>query len=290
MSDQVTAHFIKQYTDGIEHLSQQKGTRLRKAVRVESGIKGDRVFFDQMSATTTTARTIRHGDTVLTDTPHSRRMCTLITYDVADLVDEPDVLQVLNDPTNPYSMAMGMAMGRRQDDVIISALYANVSTGVDGAGTETFNSDGDTQIVHGSVGMTIPKILEAKRRLDSLEEDQDAKRWAACSAIQIEDLLNTTEVASADFNTVKALANGDMNTFAGFEWIQTERLGTSAANIRQCPFWIQDGMLLAVGMEPKGRIAERPDKNHSTQVFYTARFGAVRMRHKAVIEVQADEN
>lgn len=286
MSTEITTHFIRQFTDGITHLAQQKGSRLRRAVSVETGLKGSRVHFDQLTATFATQRTTRHGDTVLTDTPHRRRMLTMSQYDVADLVDEPDVIRVLNDPTNAYSQAMAWAIGRAMDDVIIAHFFATESTGPEGAGTAPF--DAAYTIAVGGAGLTIDKVLGAKRRLDAGEEDDGEMRFAAVSARQVEDLLNTTEVSSADFNTVRALAAGQLNSYCGFEFIRTERLLTTGGD-RRCPFWVRSAMKLGVGMDTRGRITERPDKNYSTQVFYTAHFGATRMNETGVVDVVCDE-
>lgn len=287
MSVQITEHFIRQYTDGITMLAQQKGSRLRGAVSVDTGLKGTRVFFDQLMATAATKRTTRHGDTVITDTPHRRRMLTMFRFDVADLVDEPDKIAVLNDPTNEYSMAMAWAIGRSMDDELIAAFFATASTGEAGTGTGPFPT-ATHQIAVGAAGLTIAKVLQAKRILDQFEEIEE-ERYAAVQARQVEDLLNTTEVSSADFNTVKALAAGQLDSYCGFRFIRTERLGLDGSSDRRCPFWSKSAMKLGVGADVSGRITERPDKNYSTQVFYTAHFGATRMNETGVVEVICDE-
>lgn len=78
--------------------------------------------------------------------------------------------------------------------------------------------------------MTIAKLLQAKFILDNNDVDPSLKRYFVCGPKQIQDLLNTTEVKSSDFNTVKALAQGDLNTFLGFEFIMSTRLPLDATN------------------------------------------------------------
>ena len=84
------------------------------------------------------------GDTEYTDTPHRRRMVTLATFEVADLVDRADRRRLLNDPINPYTRSMAAAANRQIDDVIIAKFDAAAATGVDGSGSENFPSGFDT--------------------------------------------------------------------------------------------------------------------------------------------------
>jgi hypothetical protein len=84
---------------------------------------------------------------------------------------------------------------------------------------------------------------------------------------QITDLLGTTEVTSSDFNTVKALANGEVNSFLGFNFIVSNRLALSSTT--------RD---------------ERSDKSYATQVYYCMSIGATRMEEAKVVEVQATES
>jgi hypothetical protein len=194
---------------------------------------------------------------------------------------------MLGDPTNEYSVAFAKAMGRRQDDVIIPAFFATAYIGKDGTGTEAFPTSTHS-IASGSEGMTIAKMLDAKEILDA-NEVEDMDRYAAMSAKQIRNLLATTEVTNSDYNTVKALVKGEIDSFLGFTIIRSERL-TKVSNDRYCPFWQKMSMKLGVGINPSGRIDEMPGKNYSTQVYYEGRFGATRMDGVGVVRVLADES
>ncbi len=286
MSEQIDEHFIRRYTAGIMHLAEQKDSRLRNAVRVEP-IAAEKSFFDQVGSQVLNKRTTRHGDTILTDTPHKRRMVTSATYDGADLVDEPDVMRVLNDPTNAYSVAFGRAGGRQIDDVIIASALAISNTGKEGDDPVSFPT-ADFTVVHNAEGLTVAKVIEAKEILDAAENDPTERRYAVTSAKQITDMLGTTEVTSSDFNSVKALVAGEINTWMGFNWIRSERLEKTGSN-RACLFYQQSSLLLGVGINPHVRIAERPDKNHSMQVFITMDFGATRMDETGVVHVECAE-
>lgn len=287
MSLQITTAFVEQYRANVMMLAQQKGSRLRNAVRVEP-IIGKNAFFDRLGAVTAQVRTSRHADTPQIDTPHSRRRLSLADYDWADLIDDLDKVRMLNDPTSDYALAGAWAMGRVMDDVIITALNGTASTGVAGAGSQSLGSD--QQIGVSSSGLTISKLLQTKEKFDAADVDNDTPRWIAVSARQIRDLLNTTEVKSADFNTVKALAQGELNAFMGFTFIQTERLAVDGSSDRLVLAWLQDGLILGMGKEPIARISERDDKNYSVQVYYSQALGAVRMEEVKVVEIACSES
>jgi hypothetical protein len=288
VSVEYPTHFVKQYEANVQLLQQQMEGRLRPAVSVDPSFVGEVGFYDQLDSIEAVKDATRHGDTVYSNTPHRRRMVRAYTYRLADLVDKPDVVQALNDPASDYARVFAMAMNRAEDDEIIAAFFATAITGKEGTGTEVFPT-ATHQIVHNSEGLTIAKVLTAKRILDENEVDA-MDRTAVVSAKQIEDLLGTTEVTSSDFNTVKALAKGEVDLYAGFRFIRSERLGTAAANIRQCAFFQKRSMKLAISIDKKGRIDEMPGKNYSTQVFYEQRLGATRMDGKGVVEVQCDES
>ena len=202
MSTQVTTAFVNQFSSNVAMLSQQMGSLLRGAVDTES-VTGEKAFFDQVGEAAAIARTSRHGDTPLVETPHSRRMVSLTTYEWADLIDDADKVRMLIDPTSSYARAAAAAIGRAMDDVIIDALGGTAKTGKEGTTSTSFPAG--QKIAHGSAGLTIAKLVEAKKKLDANSVDPSIKRYLVCSPEQIEDLLNNTTVTSSDFNTVNTL-------------------------------------------------------------------------------------
>ena len=284
MSSQVTTAFVQQYSANIQMLSQQMGSLLRDKVRLES-VVGKNAFFDQVGKVTAVLKTSRHSDTPQIDTPHARRRVSLADYEFADLIDQQDKVRLLIDPTSSYAQAAAMAMGRAMDDVIISAALGTAFTGETGS-TSTANAN---SIAHGSAGLTIAKLRTAKQTLDLNSVDPSIPRFIIVGPKQITDLLGTTEVTSSDFNTVKALANGEINSFLGFNFIVSNRLSLDGTT-RSCIAYAQDGIALGIGKDVMARIDERSDKGYATQVYYCASFGATRMEEDKVVEVQCTES
>ena len=286
MSVNVTTSFVEQYSANVQMLSQQMGSKLRGAVDVES-IKGKQSFFEQIGKTTAQLRTSRHGATPQIDMPHSRRALTTATYEWADLIDDADKIRMLIDPTSSYAKAAAAAMGRAMDSVIIAAALGAAKTGVSG-GTST-DLPSTQKIVYGSAGLTVAKLLSAKKILDENDVDPSVKRYCVVSPEQIEDLLNLTEVKSSDFNTVKALAQGDINSFLGFEFITSNLLTADATPSRQVIAFAADGIKLGIGKDITAKISERDDKSYSTQVYYCMDLGATRMEEEKIVEIACNE-
>ena len=286
MSVQITTAFVEQYKSNVFHLAQQKGSKLRDAVRTES-IVGKSHFFERIGSTAAVKRTSRHADTPRVDTPHSRRKVTMDDYDWADLIDDSDKVRMLISPQSEYAKAGAYAMGRTMDDVIIAAATGNAFGGVSGGSSIPLPAG--QKIAHGSTGLTIAKLITAKEKLDAANVDPDEARVLVCSAKQISDLLGTTQITSADFNSVKALVQGDIDTFMGFKFIRSERLGTDSNGNRQVLAFTNTSMGLALGKDIQTKISERADKNYSTQVYLCMTIGATRVEDEKVIEIACTE-
>ena len=286
MSSEITTAFVEQYSSNVSMLAQQMGSRLRAAVDVEN-IVGKNGFFDQVGVTAAVQRTSRHADTPQIDTPHSRRRLSLSSYEWADLIDDQDKVRMLIDPTSSYAKAAAAAMGRAMDDVIISAALGTAFTGETGSTSTAFSSD--NQIANGSADMSVAKLRQAKKLLDLADVDPSIPRYIAVGPNQVEALLGDTNVTSSDFNTVKALVQGDVDTFMGFKFIVTNRLSV-ASNIRSCFAWAEDGIALGIGKDVSARIDERADKGYATQVYYCMSVGATRMEESKIVQIDCDES
>jgi hypothetical protein len=287
MSTQITTAFVSQFSSNIQMLSQQMGSLLRNAVDVET-VTGEKAFFDQVGSAAAVLRTSRHADTPLIETPHSRRMVTMSDYEYADLIDDQDKVRLLVDPTSTYSRAAAAAMGRAMDDAIISAALGTALTGKDGS-TSTAFATATNQIAAGATGLTLAKLISAKEILDAGDVDPSIPRYIVVSPKQITNLLNSTTVTSSDFNTVKALAMGEINSFVGFNFIVSNRLGVDGSSARRVIAFAGDGIKLAIGREPVARIDERADKSYATQIYYAMTLGSTRMEEKKVVEVLCTE-
>jgi hypothetical protein len=287
MSVQITTAFVEQYKSNVFHLAQQKGSRLRDCVRSET-VTGKSHFFERIGSVAAEKRTSRHSDTPRMDTPHSRRKVTMDDYDWADLIDQEDKVRMLISPQSEYAQAGAWAMGRAMDDSIIGAATGTSYGGVSG-GTSVALPAGQ-KIAHGSAGLTLAKLIEAKEILDANDVDPDEARYMVVTSKQMSNLLNLEKVTSSDYASIKALVQGQIDTYLGFKFIRTERLGTDSNSNRQVLAFCQSGIGLAVGSDVATRITERADKNYATQVFLSMTIGATRVEDEKVVEIACTES
>lgn len=286
MSTQIDTAFVNHYRSTLFHLVQQKGSRLRQAVRIEK-LQGEFGFYDQIGASEAVERSARHGDSPLISTPHSRRRVSARDFEWGDLIDSQDKLRLLHDPSSAYLQSAVWALGRKIDDLVVEAALGTAYTGK--AGTTPVPLPAPRKVAADSTGLTLAKLLEAKELLDAAEADPDEPRFVAVTARQVTNLLNTTEVKSADYNTAKALAQGEVDSFLGFRFLRTERLTRDGGGNRQVIAWTKSGLLLALPQDVDGRITERPDKSFATYVYARLTCGSTRMEEDRVVEIACVE-
>lgn len=289
MSQEITTAFVSQFKANIILLSQQKGSKLRSTVRDDGDVVGEKVFFDRVGAVAAVKRTERHADTPLANTPHSRRMATLWDYEWADLVDRQDKIRTLNEPTNTYAINGAYAIGRAFDDEIIAALGGNAYGGKDG--TTAVALPAGQKIAAAATGLTLAKLIEAKEifGLAEVDEAEDLLTMVITSK-QLTDLLNETKIQSADYNTIKALVEGKVDTFMGFKFVKCNRLPVDGSSDRLVYAYAKSGVGLFVPQDIMTRIGERADKSYSTQVYLSATVGATRVEDEKVVEIACVES
>lgn len=287
MSFTVTESMVQQFGTNYRLLGQQRQSRLSAFCQLESGIVGTSKSVERLGKTDAYDITSRHADTQYVNTPHSRRWLDLYDKGWSDLVDEMDKIKLLADPTSPYAALGVAALNRAKDDFIIAA-----ASGAARAGTGTVALPAGQKIAVGGASLTLAKLLSTKEILDAAEVDEqndmtgqgEPERVFVCSSKQITALLGTTEIKSVDYNNVKALAMGQIDTFMGFKFIRSERL-SKIVNDRFCLAWSRGCIALGTGMDITTSIDTLPTKNYSVQVYARESIGAVRIEDEGVVEI-----
>lgn len=317
MSHQITTAMVDMFSANVMHLVQQEGSRLRQFCRTESQ-NAESKFHDRIGLRKMKRKEGRHSDVVYSDTPHSRRMVTMEDFFDADLVDKEDKIRTIMNPENEYTRAMAMAAGRQVDEIIIESALGSAYGGKKGTQVvalpdsqkvAAFKKDGSENT--GSK-LNIETLRVVRKKFKQNEAIVDGQKVVfVYAAQQADDLLDTTEVTSADFNTVKALVDGEVDTFMGFKFVSTELLpfttsavtynvttgavgagaGTiTAGEARRCFAFIPNSAILcAMGEEVDGRLTEMPGKHYSTQVYAKLTMGGSRMEEEQLVEVYSKE-
>jgi len=280
----ITEAFKNEYGDTLTQLVQQKDTRLRGTVMVDMDFTGEAKYYNQLGETAVIARTTRNQSTPVIDPSHDKRKVVGTDYIHAYLLDATDELSMAVNPQTGYISSQARAFARNTDKVIYTALLGNAYSGK--AGT---TENAISQTVTAASGLTVDKLLETKLTLDLANVDPEEARYIVLTAYEIRDLLQTTEVKSSDYNTVKALAAGQTDSFCGFKFIVlpptsvTNGIITRTSSINYCAAYVESGLMLAFKRDLQTRITEESTKNFSTQFWAAHTLGAVRLEEAKVV-------
>jgi len=269
-------------------------------------VVGDTMYVERIGPKDAQLRGARHGETPISDAEHSRRKLSMADYIVpADLIDKPDKLKLLIDPQSVYTQNQVFSLKRAIDDVIIAALFGAAYGGHTGATTINFHDVGESRLVESSgvicaagsdfsntteTGLTIAKLLTCKELLDNAEIDDERPRYFVTNPHNINQLLNLTEVKNSDYNTVKALAQGQIDSYMGFKFIKSTRFPADDTDTgaTKCAAFAQNAIVLAIAEEPSVSVSVRNDLCDSIQVFSTLSIGATRVEGPAVVGITLD--
>ena len=293
MASTIPVHYISKFTAGIRQLQQQMGSRLRETIDVDTApvIEGKRTSYDQIDATSMVPINDRHGKTQVTDDTHLRRWVVYTPSEKASLLDRADLRRIMNDPRNAYVKSHTAAANRLSDDNVILAFFATALTGEEAGSSASFDTS-NFRIATVSGGLSIGQLRDAREILEAAENEEDDGefRWyIALHAKQRKNLLEKTEVTSVDYNTVKALVDGQINTFLGLTFKKTQRLNFATPN-RLVPVWVKASMKLAFSQDIRTFMDIMPERRHSVQVRTEIDVGATRMDEKGVVQILANES
>jgi len=301
----IPEHFVKQFSSNVYHLSQQQGSRLRPLIRTEM-IRGEEAYFDNYGLAEAQERVGRHSDTTYSELDHGRRRLTTRDYFWSALVDNVDELKMIHDPKSQYAKAAAMAMGRKMDDIIIAAMLGISYAGKDGATPVSLPNSQKLGAFDGTAlsGLNV-RTLRAIRKKYSQNEADGEQINLVVSAQEIDDLLGQTEVTNSQYNTIRALVNGEVNSFMGINFIRLERLpyttaaipfdptngsvGAGAGSIpvgaRRCVAFTSSAGVFGIPSDLKGRIDVLPQKHYSTQIYTSMSMGGTRLEEAKVMEI-----
>lgn len=278
-------HVLK-YDEDVKSAYQQTGSRFRRAVDEKTGFKGKSFSVNGIGIIEAAQKDSRHEQHDHQNPDHPVRWGNLVYFYNSILMDPDDDDRVLANPKNKYVMAAANSLGRKTDNIISAAAVGTAITGEDRTGSAALPTS--QIIVAGSGPMTVEKLIEAKRIMDE-NEVPDEMRFLGLSSQALEDLLGTTQVTSSDYNTVKALVNGQLNTFLGFEFIRSQQL-PKVSTTRKCVAWHQEAVCLGVTRDMYNRIAQRRDMHDAWECYAATDIGAVRRWDEGVVEIDVTES
>lgn len=298
MSVNIPNHFVTQYTTNVAHLLQIQGGKMRSLVGEDTHQGESAVPVDQYGSVEMQEVTTRFGAMPRVDAATDRRWVYPTDYNLPQMVDTFDKLRLMVDPQGPLAQAAIKAAGRKIDNIIFDAFYADAKTGKAGGTTTSFDTTNhrvDAAIgAAADTGLNVDKILRAIRLLE--DNDVDTEMEQPCMAItpqQHEDLKRQTQVINSDYfvdgGRPVFAGDGRIKEFAGVK-IVVSRLVPSNASYRLVPMWVRSGMHLGVWDDVKARVDERPDiEGVPYQLVTTLTMGATRLEEGRVIQIECTE-
>ena len=235
-----------------------------------------------------------------------------------EAIDSDDKLKLLINPESEYVEAAKNAFGRAIDDFIIDGALNPAFAGTDGQTSVAFPSgqilvdsalNNQTSIDAGTTDgghMSPQRLRTIKKMFDANDVDPDEERFAAVGAAEIFQMLQWVPVISADYNTVKALAEGAVDTYMGFKFIMSNRLPTISTSpfgpflrttYNSSPwtgsgvtsgdriniFWARSGLGHAIQEEVRTEIAKDPSLSFATRLYMEMVMGATRIEEARVV-------
>ena len=258
----------------------QGQAQLRPAVRVRSGVEGSTYKFPKIGKGVAQVR-IPQTDVTPLNVSYGSVTATLSDYIAAEYSDIFMQAKVNFDERAELVKVVSGAIGRRQDQLILDALVAS----------STSNTVAKS-IGGASTNLNLDKLLEAKKLLDAKNVPMD-NRHIFIHANNLSGLLGETKVTSSDFNSIKALVNGELNTFLGFNFHTIGDRDEGGLPIttgdRKVYAFHRDAIGMAEGIAPKTEINYIPEK---TSFLVSSMFsaGAVAIDAEGIVEITCDEN
>jgi len=258
----------------------QAKAELVGATRQRRGVEGSTAKFPKVGKGVATLR-VPQTDVTPLNVDFSQVTATMQDWNAAEYSDIFMQQKVNFDERQELVQVVANAIGRRQDQLIIDALEGS-STSLTVA-----NSIGGA-----ASNLNVAKLREAKKLLDANNvPPQD--RHIVLHANNLSALLSETAVTSSDFNTVKALVSGELNTYLGFQFHvlgdRTEGgLTVDGSNDRTVMAFHKDAIGYAEGMGPKTEINYVPEK---TSFLVNAMFsaGAVAIDAEGIVDITCRE-
>tara|TARA_Y100000310_G_scaffold329617_1_gene399809 strand:+ start:1843 stop:2709 length:867 start_codon:yes stop_codon:yes gene_type:complete len=285
MTVTIDQNYVNQFSDMVHDLVEQKGSKLMGLFPKEIGNKGEYHFFDRLGSVEVTERTTRFEEPTLQDGNHSRRAAFMKDYRAGPLgISDMDKIRMLVDPQSGYAKKIANSLGRQFDIDCLEAMVGSALTGKSGGGTQALSAG---QIDSTEAALSTARLIAAKAKF--VENNVSDKLYCAVDHEGLKDLLADTEVQNSDYNTVKALVNGEVNTWMGIEFIQFGNgiiPEETAGSVTRAIVFTQDAIKVAMGKGIELRVDERNDLDHTIQVVGYASFGMVRMEEELVYSIE----
>jgi hypothetical protein len=258
----------------------QGESALRNTVRLRTGVEAATHKFPKIGKGVATVR-VPQTDVTPLNVSYSQVTVTLSDYIAAEYSDIFNQAKINFDERQELVQVVSKSIARRQDQMIIDAL-TNSSTSLTVA----------SSVGGANTNLNLDKLLSAKKQLDAYNVPP-TDRFVVIHANNLASLLDETEVKSSDFNTVKALVAGQLDTYLGFKFItigdRSEGGLPLSSGDRKVYAFHKQAVGMAEGMGLTTRIDYIAEKtSYLVASMFSA--GAVAIDAEGIVEITCDEN
>ena len=247
MSINLSAVAVTEFDSMVKHAYANMGL-LKNAVTLRNNVVGDTYKFRRMGKGLANQKA-SSADVVAMSVGHEFKTATLANWNAPEFTDIFDAQDVNFDEKQELASTIAGALGRRCDQLVIDAMDASTPL--------------TTAVAAGGTNLTIAKVNSAQVEL----RDQgvpNTELFAVIEAGGLGGLLADEKATSSDYQAVKALVSGEINTLVGFQFIilETRAEGglTEAANVVDSWFFQRPSVGLAIGIDMKTEINYVPEK------------------------------
>lgn len=279
MAQGISSAFVTLFDAEVKQAYQ--GQRLLSGlVRERQNVEGSTVKFPKIGKGSATLR-VPQTDVTPLNISYSQVTATMSDYNAAEYSDIFHQVKVNFDERRELVQVVSGSIGRRMDQLVLDALAASstsLTVSNDIGGTDT--------------NLNLTKLRTAKRYLDKNNVPADGRCFLV-SAAGLESLLGETAITSADFNSVKALVNGEIDTFLGFKFTMIgDRseggLAIDASLDRVCFAYHRDAVGFGIGMNMKTEINYIAEKtSYLVNGMFSA--GAVAIDDEGIVKITCRE-
>ncbi|MFQ6609428.1 MAG: phage capsid protein [Fidelibacterota bacterium] len=285
MSKNLTNAAVIEFDNEVKH-EYQGMAKLRNTVTLRTGVVGESYKFTRMGKGLANQKATQ-ADVTPMDISHARQTATLENWNAPEYTDIFDQAEVNFDERQELAKTIAGGIGRREDQIIIDALNA-----VTFAATNDQNPDtGRVFDISASRNFDVAVVRSAAQHLNEIEAENN-NRHIIVQAGALSEMLDDPEVTGADYVSVKALINGELNTYLGFTWhvigVRAEG-GLPGVTGDEIAFaYHAPAIGLAIGIDMKTSIDWVAQKT-SWLVNGMFKAGAIAREPQGIIKIQYDE-
>ncbi len=279
MSKFLTDNAVAEFDAEVKHAYQGMGL-LRGSVRFRGGIIGSTHRFPKMGKGTATRR-VPQTRVVPMNIAHTRATATIEDWNAPEFTDIFDQQKVNYDERAELAEVIAGAIGRREDQLILDALDAasttlTVSTDIGGTAT----------------GMNTAKFRRTRQLLSTQGVPKAGGRTFVIHSIGMEQLLGDSDADTVDKNIIKALVDGEISRWLGFDIVEMEDRDEGglplASSIRTSYAYHITAIGMAQGIEFRTEVNYIPDMTSwLAKGIFAA--GAVGIDALGIVEVSTSE-